>query len=84
MTQYFDAVFEDGRLRPLSPIDLREHDVVRVSIEGPTFASKTEDLPFGDGLRSTFGAWAADGDELEEFLKWNRAQRKLERDNNAT
>lgn len=83
MPQYFDAVFEDGRLRPLSPIELREHEVVRVSIEGPKSESKAEDLTFGEGLRLTFGVWAADGDELEDFLRWNRSQRKLDR-NSAT
>ncbi|MEX0714879.1 MAG: antitoxin family protein [Pirellulales bacterium] len=29
----FDAVFENGRLRPLGPTDLKEGDKVRVAIE---------------------------------------------------
>jgi len=33
----------------------------------------------GEGLRRAFGAWAADGEELDEFLEWNRRQRKAGR-----
>ena len=29
-----------------------------------------------DGLRRAFGAWAEDADELDEYLRWNREQRK--------
>ena len=31
------------------------------------------------GLRRSFGAWAEDGAELDEYLEWNRQQRKLGR-----
>jgi uncharacterized protein (DUF433 family) len=31
------------------------------------------------GLRRSFGAWAADGEELDEYLAWNRQQRKVGR-----
>jgi hypothetical protein len=33
----------------------------------------------GDGLRQAFGAWAEDAAELDEFLEWNRQQRKVGR-----
>jgi uncharacterized protein YdhG (YjbR/CyaY superfamily) len=39
---------------------------------------KLEDLPMppGEGLRRSAGAWADDPQGLEEFLEWNRQQRK--------
>jgi hypothetical protein len=33
-------------------------------------------LPPGEGLRRAFGAWADDPEGLDEFLEWNRQQRK--------
>lgn len=33
----------------------------------------------GEGLRKAFGAWAEDADDLDEFLEWNRQQRKVSR-----
>ena len=38
-----------------------------------------EDLPFGDGLRRSFGAWSDDAEGLDEYLEWNRQQRKKSR-----
>lgn len=32
-----------------------------------------------DGLAESFGAWADDAEGLEEFLEWNRQQRKQSR-----
>jgi uncharacterized protein (DUF433 family) len=31
------------------------------------------------GLRRSFGAWAEDGAELDEYLEWNRQRRKVGR-----
>lgn len=31
------------------------------------------------GLRKSFGAWAEDAEELDEYLEWNRQQRTLDR-----
>ena len=31
------------------------------------------------GLRRSFGAWAEDTEELDQFLEWNRQRRKLSR-----
>jgi len=36
-------------------------------------------LPPGEGIRRSAGAWADDAAQLDEFLKWNRQQRKLGR-----
>jgi hypothetical protein len=41
--------------------------------------AQVKDLPPGEGLRRAFGAWAEDAEEVDRFLEWNRAQRKLER-----
>jgi len=37
------------------------------------------ELPPGEGLRQSFGAWSEDGAELERYLEWNRQQRKIDR-----
>lgn len=39
---------------------------------------ESEHIP-GEGLRRAFGGWAEDADELEEYLEWNRQQRKIGR-----
>ena len=36
-------------------------------------------LPPGEGLRRAFGSWADDPQGLEEYLEWNRQQRKIGR-----
>jgi hypothetical protein len=33
----------------------------------------------GEGLQRAFGGWSEDADELDEFLDWNRNQRKQPR-----
>ena len=33
----------------------------------------------GEGLKQAFGSWAEDSDELDQYLEWNREQRKLPR-----
>jgi hypothetical protein len=38
-----------------------------------------EGLPAGEGLQRSFGAWAEDAVELDEYLEWSRRQRKIGR-----
>lgn len=38
-----------------------------------------EGLAPGEGLRLAAGAWTEDAEELDEFLEWNRQQRKIGR-----
>jgi len=33
MSKNIEAVYEDGVLKPLSPLDLKEHEKVRISVE---------------------------------------------------
>lgn len=33
----------------------------------------------GEGLKRAFGGWSDDATELDEFLQWNRRQRKVSR-----
>jgi predicted DNA-binding antitoxin AbrB/MazE fold protein len=42
MSQHVQAIFEGGVLRPLGPVDLREREVVVVSIEKTADAGATE------------------------------------------
>ena len=41
--------------------------------------NEVKDLAPGEGLRRAAGAWAEDAEELDEFLEWNRQQRKIGR-----
>lgn len=38
-----------------------------------------EGIASPEGLERAFGAWAAEADAVDEFLRWNREQRKLGR-----
>ncbi len=40
---------------------------------------QVKDLAPGEGLLRAAGAWAEDAEELDEFLEWNRQQRKIGR-----
>lgn len=42
-------------------------------------SSSSERIPPGEGLRQAFGAWSEDSEELDEYLAWNRRQRKITR-----
>jgi hypothetical protein len=41
--------------------------------------SEVEHLPPGEGLRRSFGAWAEDAEELDDYLADSRRRRKLGR-----
>ena len=36
-------------------------------------------LPPGEGIRRSAGGWAEDSEELDQYLEWNRQQRKVSR-----
>lgn len=42
-------------------------------------SSERKRLPPGEGIRRSEGGWADDAEDLDEFLSWNRRQRKLDR-----
>jgi predicted DNA-binding antitoxin AbrB/MazE fold protein len=48
MTIHTDAIFEAGVLRPLTPIDLQEHQIVSLAISTPAESAGSE------------GAWVRD------------------------
>ncbi len=48
---------------------------VTVTVEPAAESSQ----PAGQGLRRSAGAWSDDPQGLDEYLKWNRQQRKLAR-----
>lgn len=41
--------------------------------------AEAKELPPGEGLRRSAGAWADDAEGLDEYLEWNRSQRKVGR-----
>lgn len=42
-------------------------------------AEPIDRLPPGEGIRRSAGGWADDAEGLEEYLAWNREQRKASR-----
>ena len=36
-------------------------------------------LPPGEGIRRSAGAWVEDAEDLDQYLEWNRQQRKVSR-----
>lgn len=49
---------------------------VTVTVTAQPTATAEVGLSPGEGLRRSAGAWAEDGAELDEYLEWNRRQRK--------
>lgn len=45
----------------------------------PIAAEPAGKLPPGEGIRRSAGACAEEAEELDEFLEWNRRQRKIGR-----
>ncbi len=39
----------------------------------------SEEWPSGEGIRRSAGAWSDDPEGLDEYLRWNRQQRKIVR-----
>lgn len=57
---------------------LQEGQRVTVLVQTVTSA-----VAAGEGLKKAFGSWAEDGTEFDEYLKWNRDQRKQTRSEKA-
>ena len=60
------------------PVSIGEGEAVDVTITRRPH-SLLQELPPGEGFRLSAGAWADDAEELDEFLEWNRQQRKQSR-----
>lgn len=60
------------------PVAFEEGEVVEVTISR-TLQQPADVLPPGEGIRRSFGAWADDAEQVDEFLEWNRQQRKQPR-----
>ena len=41
--------------------------------------AQAEELSPGEGIRRSAGAWSDDPEGLDEYLRWNRQQRKIGR-----
>jgi len=66
-----DAVYENGVLRPLQPLNLREHERVVVSVvqEGAKLADVALDLEFIEKVKAELGDQPAPGlDEVRTRL----------------
>ncbi len=54
-------------------------DGSEVSVSIQVMPPSNPDSPLSEGLQSAFGGWSDDPEGLEEFLEWNRQQRKQTR-----
>ncbi len=62
----------DGKVIELDQdLGLPEGQPVEITVH-PTTIETTA----GEGLQRAFGGWNEDADDLDEFLDWNRNQRK--------
>lgn len=52
-------------------LGLPEGQSVQVTVQPMPTAT-----PTGEGLQRAFGGWSEDAEELDDFLEWNRNQRK--------
>ncbi|MEX2025891.1 MAG: hypothetical protein WEH44_01300 [Pirellulaceae bacterium] len=59
-----------------SDVDLPQGQVVEVTLQP---VANSERLSPGEGIRQSAGGWDDDPEGLQEFLEWNRAQRKVSR-----
>ena len=59
------------------PSDLPDGQQVTIVVQ-PTIGSN---LLAGEGLRRSAGTWSDDVNDLDEYLDWNRRQRKGQRRN---
>jgi predicted DNA-binding antitoxin AbrB/MazE fold protein len=58
MSLTFEAIYENGVLKPAQPLPLREHEKVQVTVQ-----------PFGDWVARTYGilGWKGDAESAERF-----------------
>lgn len=63
MSQEFDAIYENGVLRPLKPVGFREHEVVSVSV---TSHAENASASPATAQRSALLAFAAKMESLAE------------------
>jgi hypothetical protein len=68
-----------GRMIELdNELGLPDGQPVTVVVQ-PTENPREGAAPSSEGLRRAFGAWAEDAKELDDYLEWNRRQRKFGR-----
>ncbi len=61
------AIYEEGKLRPLEPLQLAEHTVVRISLEtGSDDVERREWLAQGE--RSLMDTWDNEADDVYNVL----------------
>jgi hypothetical protein len=58
---------------------LPDGEKVSVTIEPLPVGAIPPRLPPGEGIRRSAGGWADDAEGLDEYLDWNREQRKQSR-----
>lgn len=72
----FKGVVRGSSIDLERPVGLPDGQEVTVVVRP---SNGVDNLPPGEGLRRSFGAWAEDAEELDAYLEWNRQQRKQPR-----
>jgi hypothetical protein len=75
-TGTFKGIIRGNSIELERPVGLPDGQEVTVIVR-PTNGAGS--LPPGEGLRRSAGAWADDVAGLDEYLEWNRQQRKQTR-----
>ncbi|HEY2839534.1 MAG TPA: antitoxin family protein [Pirellulales bacterium] len=75
MSQEFEAIYENGVLRPLKPIGLREQEIVTISV-----ASTREDAEQATAAEEQKALLLAFGDKMEAIAEPNPADGFTNRD----
>ena len=67
MTRRVTAVFENGALRPTSPLPLRDGDRVEITVEGPVPAASSDEVARRIREAKTLDEWMAAAEEAAEL-----------------
>ncbi|MDZ4779807.1 MAG: antitoxin family protein [Planctomycetia bacterium] len=71
MSQTFSAIYEDGVLRPLTPVEIPDHAIVQVTVATPTTAANSTSAELSlDELKRRFAeATTYDGGLPSDFSR---------------
>jgi hypothetical protein len=75
MKTVLHGVIHGKTIELLADSGFPEGQEVTVTVEGVAAPASAP----GDGIRESAGGWADDAAELDEYLEWNRQQRKATR-----
>ena len=75
----FDAIYEDGVIKPAEPLPLPDRAEVEVTVVSKANTNGVAADTPGNGLHTSAGAWADEVDALDEYLANSREARHADR-----